>query len=208
LALNVIIVNRKVEELPVKQSSSIEIDYNMVDNEEDEFGPVDLNKEEPDDLSFLESAKPIEQAFDDIEKKIDEHKKSTRPRFSEPNKPNKTAITTDFVSQEAFQSYDFSPRPDIELDMDDDEEIDIDLDDVIKEEYKKEVNDNSEINDDSEISDPEAVYNKEITSLTDEEIKNAFEDASREVRANQIGRVSRVEYESGGMVKVDHSIQE
>jgi len=271
LALNVIIARQPekvLTEIPTGVNFEVEtpVAYTQEDDdeikraidsidEEDEDDEIVL--EEPDDLSFMKDAKPVEQAFADIKEKVKKLRedqveldgdfvealdettkkvgkdKPSRPRFSAPNpKPKVDLIepleelveeieetpTKDIVvpikdekpeghELLSMNNYEFSPRPEIEHDLieDEDDEIDIDFDDVIKDEYKQE-----ELEEVAEENgDPEEKYNEEIQPkipLTDEEIKDMFEEGAREARQSQIGKVSSVVYEPGGKVKVDHTL--
>ena len=107
------------------------------------------------------------------------------------------------------EKYKFSDVPKIEYfdkndDNDENDEIDIDLSDV--DGYKDILNQN--IKRDIKSGDPEEQYNKDIQPLTDNEIRDTFEDAIKEARKSESGKIIRVDYEPGGKVKVDHSIQE
>lgn len=103
--------------------------------------------------------------------------------------------------------YGFSPRPELELlTIEEEEEFDdIDLDDIFKD--KQEEPDVII----TEKKDPIEKYNEDIQPkdpLTNEEIREIFDDAVREERKKQVGKISNVVYESGGKVKIDHSIQD
>ena len=109
VALNVVLAkDRKIEVSPIVE---------MVDSDE----TFDLG--EPDDLSFMKTAKPIKEAFDDIQEKIDKKKEKEflqeiddeieemekevekkRPRFSQPN-PKKETIS-EYPIEKAAESFD------------------------------------------------------------------------------------------------------
>ena len=75
IALNVILMKSKKEKVKyhIGVDKADEKDYScIITGERNEDESLDLG--EPDDLSFMKTAKPIEKSFNDIEEKIDEQK--------------------------------------------------------------------------------------------------------------------------------------
>jgi len=221
LALNVIIVNKnKMQykigvDLAKPGGDHTAIVYN---NKEDAEIRVVLDSIEDDNI---ENAKPVEQAFADIKKRV---------RFSEPNKKVVTTSDNELINismvkdggepvkQEkddikdvSITDYKYSDVPSTEINMTFGDEEEMDLEEQYDGKYDNEIVDEMLVEAGKEELDLEEQYDKEISPkdiVTPEEVKETFDNAMKEERKKQMGKVSNVMYESGGAVTVDYAIQE
>ena len=201
--------------------------------EEKEDGTFDLG--EPDDLSFVnakekiddyfentseekikedfENAKPVEQAFDDIKKKLDERKNEydkekeflqeiddeisigVQQELFDQGDEVKTRYAEKIVKPEMEYPPGIEVRPDRKA---------IWLDDKDKKKNKRIAHVN-EFFDKMRVEKPNNhVYTKKRSPVTDNEIREFFEDAVRKVKKEGQGKITRTPFQPGGSVSVGH----
>jgi len=199
LAMNVILENRKIDT------------ENYIKNVISEISETETKKEVDDILKNAEKMSINEyenlyeesttESFRRTEDAPNATWKSTNVTWGQPKSSTTLLEDTSYlvsasvgngISKEMspVHSYTFSPRPDVGGRDDIDEDIDVETE--------------------KNYSDPEELYNQQLgdkKTLTNEEIKDIFNDAIRDERKKSVGQKS-VTYEAGGSVKVDHSIQD
>jgi hypothetical protein len=234
IAYNAIIMRGKQEkQYDIGVDVALPGDYSITSNDEtfDLGEPDDLSGVTFDGVNFpnatIIGAKPVEQAFDDIKVKIEEKK---RPRFSKPN-PKKEV--PDLIKPLDNLVEEIKEKPTKELSNLEDEpektfivNVDNDpkkIDEAIKKTIdsikstervvlepaksgdipkEKIIEAVKKVKHQNEFFDK--MREEKKSPVTEDEIRNYFDDAIRKVKKEDQGKITRTPFQAGGNVNVGH----
>jgi hypothetical protein len=221
IALNVVLAkNRKEIEYKVGVDVAKPGDYSVTGSIED--GTFDSGYVQQKLGEQLSSAKPVEKAFDDIKVRIDEKKKEEeflKEIDDEIEEMEKEKEVPELIKplHDLTEEIKEKPTKDIVVPIEQFElELDGDFAEVLNETTKKvgkdePTKDRLGVKDSKEIAHANEFFDKmreekpdEKSPVTEDEIREYFENAVRKVKKEGQGEITRTPFQSGGSVSVGH----